>query len=99
LVSDEDEDECLTQNSSPLLAKMNLTSSGAEEQKSSLKCGKSSTKDTISDDFIRNLASKMTSLIKEHSVMIQKEKERGSPMRYVQSPCLAPTMLPPWLCL
>jgi hypothetical protein len=82
LVSEEDEEDCLNHNASPLLAKMNLTSSGAEEQKSSLKCGKSSTKDTISDDFIRNLSSIMTSIIKEHSVVVSREKERGSPIRY-----------------
>jgi hypothetical protein len=83
LIGEEDEDDCLNQNTSPLLAKMNLTSSSAEEQKSSIKCGKSATQETLSDDFIKNLSSKITSLIKEHSVVIPKEKERCSPMRYV----------------
>ena len=82
MFSEEDEEDGLNYTASPLLAKMNLTSSGAEEQKSSLKCGKSSTKDTISDDFIRNLSSIMTSIIKEHSVVVSREKERGSPIRY-----------------
>jgi hypothetical protein len=50
VVGDEEEEDCLNHNSSPLLAKMNLKIS-AEEQKSSNKCGKTTTS-TVSDDYI-----------------------------------------------
>jgi hypothetical protein len=48
--ADEEEEDCLNHNTSPLLAKMNLKIS-AEESKSSNKCGKIATSVT-SDDYI-----------------------------------------------
>lgn len=68
--TDDEEEECgLNEDASPLLSKMNLRKmSSAEEQKSSNKCGKA-----VSEEYLQDLSSKITHLIKEHSVILPKQ--------------------------
>jgi hypothetical protein len=78
----------------------------AEEQKSSRKRGISSAHAScesqskqFKEDFIYQLATSMTNLIKEHSViMTTVTQKKVSPNLFVQSPSLNASMAP-WNCL